>query len=208
MYKNLYKYILFPRCLSRHLGSPQWSSMVLRRHRLLLSVMFISSPPPLSGFYRKHPSTLYPVFLLFFFLMVSWPLSARSIVVSSQPLQPYVTVSGIFATPNTTRFSSCLSFHVILLIHINIFISFACNIIILLILGCIPRLHTIDHCCLTALLLHIEFPYCRLLIDLHSCVINKQKRRFPISKAGKQSTKKRKCACLWLVNENYCFNTS
>ena len=128
MYKNLYKYILFPRCLSRHLGSPQWSSMVLRRHRLLLSVMFISSPPPLSGFYRKHPSTLYPVFLLFFFLVVAWPLSARSIVVSSQPLQPYVTVSGIFATPNTTRFSSCLSFHVILLIHINIFISFACNI--------------------------------------------------------------------------------
>ena len=63
--------------LSRHLGSPQWSSMVLC-HRLLSCAIPLSSPTSCRSLFaamrRHHPSTLSLVFILF--RMVSCTLSA------------------------------------------------------------------------------------------------------------------------------------
>ena len=48
--------------LSRHLGSPLWSSMV-PCHRLPSSAIFLSSSPPFSCLCPQHPSSLSSVFL-------------------------------------------------------------------------------------------------------------------------------------------------
>ena len=59
--------IFFSSNLIRHLGSPQWSSMVLR-HRLLSSAIFLSRPSCSIQSY-----TLSSVFL-FFFRVIPYPL--------------------------------------------------------------------------------------------------------------------------------------
>ena len=164
MYKNLYKYILFPRCL------------LVSSSGIAPVVIDGSSPPSYPVIRHVH----FQSTTTFRFLSET-PIH----IVSSLP---FILLPGGFMdfvctfhrrlVPATTTVCHCVwyirhsEYYSLFILsqfschptHPYQHLHFVCLQHILLILGCIPRLHTIDHWCLTALPLHIAFSNCSLLI--------------------------------------------